>query len=96
MDPGRERSARASRAMWIAVALAFLAALAYGLIGQGLLAAGDLNRTEAPPTVAYVAAGGYAVGGLLILLRRHGHVPPTACGPFLHRRGCHQSCPARP
>ena len=49
-----------------------LAALAYVLIGVGVLAVGDVPRDEASVNIAYIAAGGYLLGGLLILLRRRG------------------------
>jgi len=50
--------------------LAFAAAASYVLIGLGVLSVGDLTKAEAPSGITYVAAGGYALGGLLILLRR--------------------------
>ena len=56
--------------IWLAVALAGLAAASYVLIGLGLLAVGDLPTAERPATIIYVAAGSYLLGGLLILLRR--------------------------
>src|SRR3712207_4653435 len=58
------------RAIWLAVALAVLAAISYVLIGLHLLGVGDLQTAEAPATIIYVAAGSYLLGGLLILLRR--------------------------
>jgi hypothetical protein len=58
------------RVMWLAVALALIAALAYVMIALNILGAGDLETTDAPPTIAYVAAGCYFLGGLLILVRR--------------------------
>src|SRR5687768_16466247 len=58
------------RVIWLAVGLATLAAISYMLIGLGMLAVGDLQTTERPPTIIYVAAGSYLLGGLLILLRR--------------------------
>jgi hypothetical protein len=56
--------------MWWAVAFALLAALAYVLIGFNVLAVGDLQTSERPATIIYVAASSYALGGLLILARR--------------------------
>ncbi len=56
--------------MWLGVALALLAALAYVLIAQGVLAVGDLAVGEKPDAIVYVAAACYALGGLLILARR--------------------------
>lgn len=58
------------RAVWLAVALAFSAAVTYVLIGVHVLAVGDLQTSDRPDTVIYVAAGSYLVGGLLIPLRR--------------------------
>lgn len=56
--------------MWVAVALAVIAALTYVLMAMDILGVGDLQLEEAPPGIAYMAAGGYLLGGLLILLRR--------------------------
>jgi hypothetical protein len=56
--------------MWLAVALALLASIGYLLIQLGLLGVGDLQPVEGQPFIVYVAAGGYLLGGLLILLRR--------------------------
>ncbi len=53
-----------------AVLLAFLAALAYLLIAQHILAIGEYSQTEGPAGIIYAAAGCYLVGGLLILTRR--------------------------
>ena len=58
-----------NRALWLSVALALIAAVAYLLIAWNVLGVGDLNMTEAPPVIVYVAAGCYVLGGLLILLR---------------------------
>jgi hypothetical protein len=65
-------ASRSTIAMWLAVALAFGAALAYLLIAWNVLGVGDLKMTEAPPVIVYVAAGCYLLGGLLILLRNRG------------------------
>jgi hypothetical protein len=62
--------ARRSRVLWLDVALAEVAALAYVLIGLGVLAVGDLAAAEAPAAIVYAAAGCYGLGGLLILARR--------------------------
>jgi hypothetical protein len=59
-----------NRVVWLCVALAVIAAIAYVMMALDILAVGDLQLQEAPPSVAYVAAGGYLLGGLLILLRR--------------------------
>ena len=56
--------------MWLAVALALLAALSYLLIQFGILGVGDLQTAEGPAVIVYVAAGCYLLGGLLILLHR--------------------------
>ena len=58
------------RVLWLDVALAEVAALAYVLIGLGALAVGDLAAAEAPAAIVYVAASCYCLGGLLILARR--------------------------
>ncbi len=56
--------------LWLGVALAVIASIAYVLIGQHLLAVGDLSQSEEPLGVVYFTAGSYFVGGVLILLRR--------------------------
>lgn len=56
--------------MWLAVALALIAALSYVLIDLHVLAVGDLGADEMPSGIVYAAAGSYFLGGLLILLRR--------------------------
>ena len=58
-----------TRVMWLGVALALIAALGYVMIAFGILATGDLQKSEEPAGIVYVAAGCYALGGLLILLR---------------------------
>jgi hypothetical protein len=58
------------RVMWLAVGLALLATISYLLIQLGILGVGDLQPTEDPAAMVYVAAGGYLLGGLLILVRR--------------------------
>jgi hypothetical protein len=58
------------RAIWFAVGLAMFSALTYLLMGFDLLPVGDLAPHERPAGIIYVAAGGYLLGGLLILLRR--------------------------
>lgn len=65
-----QRSLNHVRVMWLAVALAVIAAVGYILIGFNILAVGDLQTAERPATIIYVAAGSYLIGGLLILLRR--------------------------
>jgi hypothetical protein len=56
--------------MWLAVALALLTAVTYVLIGFNILKVGDLQTSERPPTIIYVAAASYLIGGLLILAHR--------------------------
>jgi len=58
------------RVLWADVGLAGVAALAYLLIGGGILAVGDLQQADAPPAIIFVCAGCYLLGGLLILWRR--------------------------
>ncbi len=58
------------RLMWLAVGLALLAAISYLLIQLGILGVGDLQTNEGPPVIVYIAAGGYVLGGLLILVGR--------------------------
>ncbi len=60
------------RVVWADVGLAGAVALAYLLIGGGILAVGDLQQADAPPAIIYVCAGCYLLGGRLILLRRRG------------------------
>lgn len=57
------------RVMWIAVALALIASLAYVLMALNILGTGSLQMDERPAVIIYVAAGCYFLGGLLILLR---------------------------
>jgi hypothetical protein len=56
--------------IWLAVALAIVAAVSYAMIAQSILGVGDLPTKDAPSGIVYVAAGCYLLGGLLILLRR--------------------------
>lgn len=63
-------SGKQIRVMWIAVGLALLAALTYVLMQVNVLGVGDLATAEKPAGIIYAAAGGYVLGGLLILLRR--------------------------
>lgn len=58
------------RLMWVGVGLALLTAVAYVLIAAGLLGVGDLVADAGAVRIMLVAAGCYALGGLLILLRR--------------------------
>ena len=65
-----KQASTAQRVTWVAVTLALFAALSYLLINAGILAVGDVPREEGSTTIAYIAAGCYFLGGLLILLRR--------------------------
>lgn len=58
------------RIIWLAVALALVAALAYLLIVRKILGVGDLQMAADGDIIVYVAAGGYLLGGLLILVHR--------------------------
>lgn len=57
-------------ALWLAVGLALLAALSYLLIALQVLTVGDLQTSDRPAAIVLVAAACYALGGLLILVRR--------------------------
>jgi hypothetical protein len=59
-----------NRVVWLCVALAVIAAITYVMMALDILSVGDLQLQEAPPAIAYVAAGGYLLGGLQILLHR--------------------------
>lgn len=72
---------RTTIAMWLAVGLALFAALSYLLIAWNILGVGDLNTTDAPPAIVYVAAGCYLLGGLLILLHNR---PLLIFGVFIN------------
>jgi hypothetical protein len=63
-------SSETTSMMRMAVGLAWIAAFTYLMIPAGLLAVGDLSPAEQPAAIVFVAAGGYLLGGLLILLRR--------------------------
>ena len=58
------------RLLWLSIGLALFSALAYVLIGAGILAVGDVPREAGSTTIGYIAAGCYLLGGLLILLHR--------------------------
>ena len=60
------------RSLWLGVGLALITALVYVLVGLGVLAVGDAASAEDGVNMAYVAAGCYFLGGLLIVLRRRG------------------------
>ena len=64
-----QRQMYRTRAMWLAVVLAFITALTYLMMDLDLLAVGNLQPHERPSEIIYVAAGCYLIGGLLILLR---------------------------
>jgi hypothetical protein len=69
MNAMQSTNRHGSRAMWTAISLAIFTAVAYLLIAWNVLGVGDLNMTEAPPAIVYVAAVCYLLGGLLIILR---------------------------
>lgn len=58
-----------ARVLWLAVALALTASLAYVLMALNVLGVGGLQMDERPAGIIYFAAGCYFLGGLLILLR---------------------------
>jgi hypothetical protein len=68
----RPAQTRPGRLLWLDVALALLAALAYLLIAIKVLGVGDLQPAEDGGTIVYVAAACYLGGGLLILTCRRG------------------------
>ncbi len=70
MNAAQSTNSNDARVMYLAMLLAFIAALAYVLMAQGLLAVGDLAVSEKPEAIVYIAAACYLVGGLLILVRR--------------------------
>jgi hypothetical protein len=51
-------------------ALAFTAAVVYVLVGTRVVSIPRLGSEQAPVAIWFLAAGGYSVGGLLILWRR--------------------------
>ena len=57
-------------ALWLAVGLALVVAISYVLIALQVLAVGDLQTADRPAAIVLVAAACYALGGLLILVRR--------------------------
>ena len=57
------------RILWTAVALALVASLSYILMAFNILGVGDLQVSEKPAGIIFVAAGCYLLGGLLILTR---------------------------
>jgi hypothetical protein len=59
-----------ARVIWLAVALALIAAIAYVMIAMRILGVGDLEVEQDAGIIVYVAAGCYLLGGLLILVRR--------------------------
>jgi hypothetical protein len=62
-----KRRLQTKGAMWVAMALTIMAAIAYVMIEVGVLAVGP---TTGPAGIVYTAAGSYLLGGLLILMRR--------------------------
>lgn len=64
------QSSLSSNMMWVAVALAAVASLSYVLMKAGLLGIGNLHMAADETFIIDVAAGGYLLGSVLILLRR--------------------------
>lgn len=58
-----------SQVIWVAVSMAALAALSYILMKAGWLGIGSLQMAPDESIIIDVAAGGYLLGGILILLR---------------------------
>ncbi len=50
--------------------LALAAGVFYVLMGVGVMTVPALSAEEAPPAIAYIAAGCYVVGGLFVLVRK--------------------------
>ena len=69
MNAIRPINKKHARVMWAAVALALFTAFSYLLMQFNILGVGDLEVSEKPAGIIYVAAGCYLLGGLLILLR---------------------------
>jgi hypothetical protein len=63
------QATRNTRIMWTAVVLALVASLSYILMVLNVLGVGDLQVSEKPAGIIFVAAGCYLIGGLLILTR---------------------------
>jgi hypothetical protein len=57
------------KVMYGCLAMAVVSALAYALVGVGVLKAGELTGDAIPPFY-YVIPAGYFIGGLLVLLRK--------------------------
>ena len=70
MQAAMQNQRTQARVMWLAVGLAFATAQAYILMQMNVLGVGDLTGAEKPAGLIYLAAGGYVLGGLLILMRR--------------------------
>jgi hypothetical protein len=70
MDTVELEQTKRMRVMWLAVALALIAAASYLLIQFGVIGVGDLQPTQQPAAIVFIAAAGYLLGGLLILVRR--------------------------
>ena len=56
--------------MFFCLILALLSALAYVLLILGVLKVGDMMSDEGVPAYFYIVPAGYAIGGLLILLKK--------------------------
>jgi hypothetical protein len=56
--------------MLFCLALALISALAYVLLILGIFKVGDMMPDEGVPAYFYIVPAGYAIGGLLILLKK--------------------------
>jgi hypothetical protein len=70
MDTVQHGQTKRMSVMWLAVTLALIAAASYLLIQFGLLGVGDLQPNQQPAAIVFIAAAGYLLGGILILVRR--------------------------
>jgi hypothetical protein len=68
--PASLRAHRIQRLVFAGLGLALLTAVAYLLMGWRLLGVGGLDMESEAAEIPFVAAGGYLLGGFLILVRR--------------------------
>lgn len=66
----REAVEPGTRTLRLAILLAFLAAGGYGLLAAGVLGTGGYQPEPGSEGIVVVAAAGYALGGLLLPLRK--------------------------
>ncbi len=66
----RRKQVELPQVMWLVAGLAWLTAVIYLFIESGLVGVGDLAPEEGSSAIVFAAAACYALGGLLILLRR--------------------------